>query len=84
MYNQQNYPPLPSSVSIDQKIDGLKREFDTAQQKMSLTGFSVHQSYLMNKYFHATFEDTCKKFKVEQDDVLKKSQEVFNTDVMLF
>ena len=47
------------------------------------TGFSAYQSYMMNKKIHTIFEDTCNKFKVEQEQVLKNAQVVFNHEVIL-
>ena len=60
----------------------MKKEFETVQQKMPGTGFSAYQSYMMNKKIHTIFEDTCDKFKVEQEQVLKNAQVVFNPEVI--
>ena len=54
-----------STVSINQKVEGIKRDFDTEQQKMSLTGLTTFQLYLVNKKIHIKFKDTGQQFRVE-------------------
>ena len=76
-------PSTQINISIDEKIENLKKEFDKVHQKMSTAGSTTYQSYIMNKQFLTSFEDTCEKFKTKQDEVSKKAQQViFSPEVM--
>ena len=80
--NQSLSPSTLINISIDEKIENLKKEFDKAHQKMSTAGSTAYQSYIMNKKILTSFEDTCEKFKTKQDEVSKKAQMIFSPKVM--
>ena len=80
--NQSLSPSTLINISIDVKIENLKKEFDKVQHKMSTAGSTAYQSYIMNKKFLTSFKDTCEKFKTKQDEVSKKSQVIFSPKVM--
>ena len=81
-HDQPPYSSTPTPISIDQKIECLKKEFETLQQNMSQTGCIAYQSYMTNKNFHTCFQNTCNKFKIERDQVVNNARVVFNPEVI--